>query len=176
MTERSRREEASFRIAQAYLAEGQYESAVQRLRKIIEDAGRVRQAVVCSAGSGLAAMERWGEAEKLLRSVLEEHPSIGPDSPYYHDALVALGKLFYKRGADDPRFYARAIEMLGDEGGAVERYQHSENEQYQREMPTLRYLLADSLRLSADGLVEQAEQARTRLSDWPCGDAHRAFG
>lgn len=160
---KERREEASFRIAQAYLAEGQYESAVQRLRKIIEDApqGEFAKQSYVPLAQGLAAMERWGEAEKLLRSVLEEHPSIGPDSPYYHDALVALGKLFYKRGADDPRFYARAIEMLGDEGGAVERYQHSENEQYQREMPTLRYLLADSLRLSADGLVEQAEQART---------------
>ncbi|MGB1124819.1 MAG: tetratricopeptide repeat protein [Phycisphaeraceae bacterium] len=160
---KERREEASFRIAQAYLAEGQYESAVQRLRKIIEDApqGEFAKQSYVPLAQGLAAMERWGEAEKLLRSVLEEHPSIGPDSPYYHDALVALGKLFYKRGADDPRFYARAIEMLGAEGGAVERYQHSENEQYKREMPTLRYLLADSLRLSADGLVEQAEQART---------------
>ena len=76
-------------------------------------------------------------------------------------AVVALGELFYRRGADDPRFYARAIEVLGDEGGAVERYQHSERKEYQRQMPTLRYMLADSLRLSAMGLTEQAEQART---------------
>ncbi|MBX2852187.1 MAG: tetratricopeptide repeat protein [Phycisphaeraceae bacterium] len=158
-----RREEASFRIAQALLAEGQYESAVQRLRQIIEDSpqGEFAKRSYVPAAQGLAAMKRWGEAEKLLRSVLEHHPSIGPENPYYHDAIVALGKLFYKRGADDPRFYARAIEVLGDEGGAVERYQHSEREEYQREMPTLRYMLADSLRLSADGLAEQAEEART---------------
>lgn len=158
-----RREEASFRIAQAFLAEGQAPSAVQRLRQIIEASPNgqfARQSYVPMA-QGLVVMERWGEAEKLLRSVVEDHPSIGPDSPYFHDALVALGKLFYGRGADDPRFYARAIEVLGEEGGAVERYQHSENPAYQREMPTLRYMLADSLRLSADGLVEQAEQART---------------
>lgn len=158
-----RREEASFRIAQALLAEGQFDSAVQRLRQIIEDSpqGEFAKRSYVPMAQGLAAMERWGEAENLLRSVLEDHPSIGPDNPYYHDALVALGKLFYRRGADDPRFYARAIEALGDEGGAVERYQHSENERYRREMPTLRYMLADSLRLSADGLAEQAEQART---------------
>ncbi|MFK7790992.1 MAG: tetratricopeptide repeat protein [Phycisphaeraceae bacterium] len=158
-----RREEASFRIAQARLAEGQFESAVQRLRKIIEDSpqGEFAKRSYVPMSQGLASLERWGEAEKLLRSVLEDHPSIGPDSPYYHDAMVALGKLFYKRGADDSRFYARAIEVLGDEGGAVERYQHSENERYQRKMPTLRYMLADSLRLSATGLSSQAEQART---------------
>ena len=158
-----RREEATFRIAQALLAEGQYESAVQRLQQIIDDSpqGEFAKRSYVPMAQGLAALERWGEAEKLLRSVLEQHLSIGPDSPYYHDAMVALGKLFYRRGSDDPRFYARAIEVLGDKGGAVERYQHSAEEAYQREMPTLRYMLADSLRLSAEGLTEQAEQART---------------
>lgn len=158
-----RREEASFRIAQALLAENQAEAAVQRLRDIIETSpkGEFAKRSYVPMAQGLSALERWGEAEKLLRAVIEDHPSIGPDSPYYHDALVALGKLFYRRGADDPRFYARAIEVLGDEGGAVERYQHSEKKDYQREMPTLRYMLADSLRLSASGLSEQADQART---------------
>lgn len=158
-----RREEASFRIAQALLAENQAEAAVQRLRDIIEASpkGEFAKRSYVPMAQGLSALDRWGEAEKILRSVIEDHPSIGPDSPYYHDAMVALGKLFYQRGADDPRFYARAIEVLGDEGGAVERYQHSEKENYQRQMPTLRYMLADSLRLSAVGLVEQAEQART---------------
>jgi len=158
-----RREEASFRIAQALLAEGQAEAAVQRLRSIIEESpqGEFAKRSYVPMSQGLGAMGRWGEAEKLLRSVIEDHPSIGPDSPYYHDALVALGRLFYTRGANDPRFYARAIEVLGEEGGAVERYEHSEQEAYVREMPTLRYMLADSLRLSATGLTEQAEQART---------------
>lgn len=158
-----RREEASFRIAQALLAEGQAEAAVHRLRTIVEQSpnGEFAKRSYVPMAQGLSAMGRWGEAEKLLRSVIEDHPSIGPDSPYYHDALVALGQLFYQRGADDPRFYARAIEVLGEEGGAVERYQHSENKQYQREMPALRYMLADSLRLSAVGLSEQAQQART---------------
>ena len=158
-----RREEASFRIAQALLAEGQFNAAVQRLRQIIDDSpqGEFAKRSYVPMAQGLAGIQRWGEAEKLLRSVLEGHPSIGPDSPYYHDALVALGKLFYTRGTEDPRFYARAIEVLGSEGGAVDRYQHSEDPVYQRQMPTLRYMLADSLRLSASGLVEQAEQART---------------
>ncbi|MGB0767553.1 MAG: tetratricopeptide repeat protein [Phycisphaeraceae bacterium] len=159
-----RREEASFRIAQALLAEGQAEAAVQRLRAIIEESpqGEFAKRSYVPMAQGLAAIGRWGEAEKTLRSVIESHPSIGPESPYYHDALVALGKLFYTLGAEDPRFYARAIEVLGDEGGAVQRYEHSEREAYQRSMPTLRYMLADSLRLSADGLAEQADLARTQ--------------
>lgn len=158
-----RREEASFRIAQARLAERQFASAVQRFRQIIEDSpqGEFAKRSYVPMAEGLASVQRWGEAEKLLRSVLEDHPSIGPNSPYYHDAMVALGKLFYKRGEEDPRFYARAIEVLGDEGGAVERWQHSDNQAYLRKMPTLRYMLADSLRLSASGLSDQAEQART---------------
>jgi tetratricopeptide (TPR) repeat protein len=158
-----RREEATFRIAQALLAEGQYESAVQRFRTIIEDSpqGEFAKRSFVPMAQSLAGMQRWGEAEKLLRSATEDYPSIGPDSPYYYDALVALGKLFYNRGAEDPRFYARAIEVLGDEGGAIERFEHSESKRYQRDMPTLRYMLADSLRLSAGGLSEQAEQART---------------
>lgn len=158
-----RREEASFRIAQALLAEGQAEAAVQRLQAIIDTSpkGELAKQSYVPMAQGLSELKRWGEAEKLLRSVIEQHPSIGPDSPYFHDALVALGKLFYQRGADDPRFYARAIEVFGDEGGAVDRFQHSEKKEYKREMPTLRYMLADSLRLSASGLTEQAEQARS---------------
>ncbi|MCG8648770.1 MAG: hypothetical protein MI861_02995, partial [Pirellulales bacterium] len=59
------------------------------------------------------------------------------------------------------RFYARAIEVFGDEGGAVQRYENSQRAEYIRKMPTLRYMLADSLRLSARGLVESAAMART---------------
>lgn len=156
-----RREEASFRVGQALLAEGHAESAVQRFREIVESApsGEWAKQSYVPMAEGLSAMDRWGEAERLLRSVIEDHPSIGPESPYYHDALVALGRLLYTRGAEDPRFYARAIEVLGSEGGAVERYQH--DGRYQSDMPMLRYMLADCLRLSARGLEEEAELART---------------
>ena len=156
-----RREEASFRVAQALLAEGQAEAAVQRFRQIVEGApsGEWAKQSFVPMARGLAETDRWGEAERLLRSVIQDNPSIGPDSPYFHDALVALGRLLYTRGSEDPRFYARAIEVLGNEGGAVDRYMH--DERYQRDLPTLRYMLADSLRLSADGLLKEAEQART---------------
>ena len=156
-----RREEASFRIAQALLARQQPEAAVQRMRKIIEAAptGEWAKRSYVPMAQGLAQLKRWGEAETLLRSVVENHPSIGPDSPYYHDALVALGRLMYQRGSQDPVFYARAIEVLGSEGGVVERY--ARDERYRDEMPVLRYMLADSLRLSARGLIKEAEIART---------------
>lgn len=159
-----RREEASFRIAQALLAEGQAQAAVDRFREIIETAptGEWAKQSYVPMAQGLAELERWGEAENILRSVTDDHPSIGPDSPFFHDALVALGKLMYQRGSDDPAFYSRAIEVLGSEGGAVERYQH--DNRYRHKMPMLRYMLADSLRLSAKGLAEQAQLARTEAS------------
>ncbi len=158
-----KREEASFRVAQALLAEGQAEAAVQRFRAIVEQSpsGELAKRSYVPMARGLSETNRWGEAERLLPSVTEDHPSIGPDSPYFHDALVALGRLLYERGAEDPRYYARAIEVLGEQGGAVERYQNSKDEEHQREMPKLRYMLADSLRQSARGLLDEAEQART---------------
>lgn len=154
-------EEASFRVAQALLAEGKHEAAVQRFRAIVEGSptGELAKRSYVPMAQGLGELGRWDDAERLLRSVVEDHPSIGPESPYYHDALVALGQLYYARGTKDPRFYARAIEVLGEQGGAVERYRRSP--QYAREMPTLLYMLADSLRLSARGLIEEAERART---------------
>jgi len=156
-----RREEANFRVGQALLAEGQSEAAVQRLQQTIDDAptGEWAKRAYVPLSQALSELKRWGEAEKLLRSVIEGHPTIGPESPYYHDALVALGRLMYNRGEEDPRFYARAIEVLGSEGGAVERYMH--DDRYQRELPVLRYMLADCLRLSARGLIAAAESART---------------
>lgn len=156
-----RREEAAFRVAQALLAEDQPAAAVARLRKVIESAptGEWAKQAYAPMAQGLSELDRWDEAEALLRSVVEDHPSIGPESPYYHDALVALGRLLYKRGEQDPVYYARAIEVLGTDGGAVGRYQH--DDRYRREVPILRYMLADCLRLSAQGLVDAAEQART---------------
>lgn len=156
-----KREEATYRIAQALLAEDQPKAAVARLREIIETSptGKWALASYVPMAQGLQATGEWKEAESLLRSVIEQHPSIGPDSPYYHDALLAMGHLFYTRGAEDPRYYARAIEVLGSDGGAVERYER--DERYQDEMPVLHYMLADCLRLSASGLIESAQLART---------------
>jgi len=156
-----RREEAAYRVAQALLAEGQHDAAVQRFRQIIDSApaGEWAKRSYVPMSQALAAADRWDEAENLLRSVIEDHPSIGPESPFFHDALIALGKLLYNRGSQDPSYYARAIEVLGDEGGAVERFRH--DPRYQDEMPRLRYMLADALRLSARVLIEAAEQART---------------
>ncbi|MFN3166339.1 MAG: hypothetical protein ACE37H_04660 [Phycisphaeraceae bacterium] len=170
-----KREQASFRVAQALLAEGQAAAAVQRFREIIDTApsGEWAKPSYVPMARGLSEIGKWGEAERLLRSVLENHPSIGPDSAFYHDALIALGQLYYSRGTDEPSFYARAIEVLGEEGGAVERiqlYVHNvESDQADsaylrdllRKLPQLRYMLADSLRLSARGLLTEAEQART---------------
>lgn len=160
-----RREEAMFRLGQAYLADGQYGAARDYLGRLIDASASSQWAMrsYVPLSRAMVAVDDWDPAERLLRGVVEDHVAIGPDSDYYRDALIELGTLYYRRGTQNDAFYARAIEVLGEEGGAVERYAtQDENStagagQYMPELaPKLRYMLADCLRLSALGLGQQA--------------------
>ncbi|XAL99019.1 tetratricopeptide repeat protein [Phycisphaeraceae bacterium D3-23] len=149
------REQAMFRLGQSYLADGQYGAARDQLKGLIESADTSQWAMqsYVPLSRALVALDEWDAAEQWLRSVVEDHRAIGPGSPYFRDALIELGTLYYRRGSQDDTYYARGIEVLGDAGGAVERYGH-DNEQSAK----LRYMLADCLRLSAFGLGRQAAQ------------------
>jgi len=168
--EPARLEEARFRLGQAYLADGEFEAAAGYFRELI-DASQTsewsKRAYVPLA-QAYSALGRWDEAEVWLRAVTEDHPAINPDSDYFRDATIALGTLYYRRGAENGEYYARAIEVLGNEGGAVERYAHERytnpssqdfNKNLAQLAPRLRYMLADCLRLSAEDLGARAFDA-----------------
>ena len=158
-----RREEARFRLGQAFLADGQHAVSRDHLNRLIEGSQTSQWAMrsYVPLSRAMVAMDDWDQAERLLRSVVEDHVAIGPESVFFRDALIELGTLYYRRGAQDDVYYARAIEVLGEAGGAVERYatqdEDGPNDQYLPDLAAkLRYMLADCLRLSAQGLAREA--------------------
>lgn len=171
-----KREEAMFRLGQAYLAADMPAAAIERFEELIEKSDNsafAHEAYVPMARAYQAA-EEWDKAEKMLTWVTRSHPSIGPTSPYFRDALIELGGFYYRRGQDNPEYYARAIEVLGEDGGALGRYcrpglPEEANEEDERKKisyiygPRLRFMLADSLRLSAAGLLKRAQDSRSEV-------------
>ncbi|MEM9414052.1 MAG: hypothetical protein AAGA29_01070 [Planctomycetota bacterium] len=165
--ESGRREEAMFRLGQACLADRQYGAARDQLQGLIEGADTSQWAMQAYVplSRALVGLDEWDKAEQWLRYVVEDHRAIGPDSPFFRDALIELGTLYYRRGSQDDTYYARGIEVLGDAGGAVERYgngQGAGEDEDESDVISLeaklRYMLADCLRLSAFGLGRQAAQ------------------
>ncbi|MEM6392332.1 MAG: tetratricopeptide repeat protein [Planctomycetota bacterium] len=145
--EDDRRVRAKLNLGLALMADRQYDPAVQRFEELIRNhpaAPYVTDAYVPLARS-LQALDRFNEAERILLSVVTDHPTITPDSDAYRDALIDLGSLYHAQGSNpttnQPAAYARAIERLAE---AVERYGNS------RKGPRLRFLLADALRRSVD--------------------------
>jgi len=164
-----RREEAMFRLGQAFLADGQFGAARDQFRGLIEasDTSEWAKKAYVPLSRALVSMDEWDQAEQALRDVVEDHRAIGPESGYFRDALIELGGLYYRRGSQDDTYYARAIEVLGEEGGAVERYAGPRVPRPDEEDDDgddvalgarLRYMLADCLRLSAEGLGRQSAQ------------------
>ncbi|MEM1355212.1 MAG: hypothetical protein AAGH88_10055 [Planctomycetota bacterium] len=166
-----KREEARYELGRAYLAAGMPQAAIEHLEALTRESQNSAYAFEAYVPLARAyqAVEDWERAEKLLRWVTEGHPSIGPTSPYFRDALVELGGLYYRRGQDNAAYYSRAIEVLGEEGGAISRFfttalDDEDGEKWQaKHGPRLRFMLADSLRLSAAGLLKRARDARSEL-------------
>ncbi|MEM1211541.1 MAG: tetratricopeptide repeat protein [Planctomycetota bacterium] len=141
--EDDRRVRAKLNLGLALMADRQHEPAVQRFEELIRNhpaAPFVTDAYVPLARC-LQALGRFGEAERILLSVVTNHPTITPESESYREALIDLGSLYHAQGTDQPDAFARAIERLTE---AVERYGNT------RQGPRLRFLLADALRRSVD--------------------------
>lgn len=168
-----RREQARYELGRAYLAAGMPLAAIEHLEELTRhsEASQYAYEAYVPLARAYQTVEDWERAEKLLRWVTEGHPAIGPTSPYFRDALIELGGLYYRRGQQNPEYYARAIEVLGEDGGALGRYcrpgQTEEDAQganiAMKYGPRLRYMLADSLRLSAAGLLKRAQDARSEV-------------
>jgi len=83
------------------------------------------------------------EAERVLLSVVTDHPALRPESREYREALIELGQLYYRRGAEGD--YEKAIRRLDE---VVKRYGKDGS------LPELYFKLGDAYRKS----VQQIQQ------------------
>ena len=143
-----RRNEATFRLAQAYHAELSYESAAQYYEQVIAE--HPRSADASRSHVPLArcylALGRPSEAQRQLQQVLAGERHLKPDALDYRDALIELGKLYYDSGE-----FATAIEQLDK---AAKRYADDPR------INEILYRLADSYRSQAAGIEEQKKIQR----------------
>ena len=130
-----------FRLAQAYQAEGQFDAAINLYTTLNENNPKSPEAyasLVPLARCYLAqGVEGWQQAEHVLRSVVTDHEALRPESREYREALIELGRLYYRRGEEGD--YERAIERLGE---AVARYSDESR------LPGILFQLADAYRKS----------------------------
>jgi tetratricopeptide (TPR) repeat protein len=138
-----RRPEAVFRLAQAYHAELDYESAVHRYEQVLAEHPRshVASRSHVPLARCLLALGRRPEAQRQLVLVVSGRARLEPDSLDYRDALIELGSLHY-----DSEDYVQAIERLHQ---AVQRYPDDDR------IDEIRFRLADSYRREAIGLEPQ---------------------
>ncbi|MEM7681066.1 MAG: tetratricopeptide repeat protein [Planctomycetota bacterium] len=143
-----RRVRALFALGKALLADGQPDSAIERLESLLRDhpSAPVATEAYVPLARAFASVGREAESEQTLLAVVTDHPAITPESPSYREALVDLGRLYHRRGEGDPRAFAQAIERLDE---AVRRYGQDDGG------ARLRFLLADSLRKSVGALDDE---------------------
>lgn len=147
-----RRDEARFRLAQAYQARGDYEAAETRYRELIDEAAEGRGGPFADASYVplarvlLSNMEESDDeqAKQLLSAVVEGRVG-GADTTAYRDALVLLAGMHYRAGE-----YAQAIMRLEE---AVARYPDDAH------APALLFDLADSHRRDAAAIARTLEGA-----------------
>ncbi|MFA9478638.1 tol-pal system YbgF family protein [Phycisphaerales bacterium AB-hyl4] len=142
-------------LGKAYLADGQYSPAIDLFLELINDHPRSPEAydsLVPLARSYIGAQQH-DAAERTLLTVVTDHEAISPETNEYRHALIELGRLYYRMGADDGDHYIAAIERLEE---AVERYGHTDHS------PTLRYLLADAYRKSIERLEEEIQSRQVQ--------------
>jgi tetratricopeptide (TPR) repeat protein len=144
---------ATQRLAQAYQADGQYEQAIELYSRLIEQNPKSPEAyasLVPLARCHLARGDQYmAEAERVLRSVVTNHPALRPESQEYRQALIELGQLYYRRGSDGD--YEQAIERLAE---VIARYGSDQNP---ADHAQLQFQLADAYRKSVQQIDTKLE-------------------
>lgn len=132
-------------LAMAYMADGQYATAGELFKELVEQHPKhaaAHMSLVPLARCHVALGE-YDQAQRVLEHVINDHPAITPEARSYRDALIELGKLYYQR--ED---YPRAVETLEL---AVERYGESEG------AAALKFRLADAYRQSVESLSKSMD-------------------
>ncbi len=141
-----------YRLGRAYQASGQFDTAIDRLEELVTQHPKSPEAydsLVPLAQCYLAkGADYWSKAEHLLTTVVSDHEALRPESTEYRDALIELGRLYYRRG--DAGDYDRAIARLDE---AAKRYSDDEN------ITELLFQLADAYRKSVEQIEQELEKA-----------------
>ncbi len=141
----------TFRLAQAYQAEARFDEAIALYRQLQQTnpkSPEAYDALVPLARCYLAkGLDSWGLAEHVLKSVVTDHEALRPESNEYREALIELGRLYYRRGETGD--YEKAIEALSE---AVERYGDDE------QLPDLLFQLGDASRKSVLQIDDRLRQ------------------
>ena len=140
-----RRLSALNHLAKAYLADEQYEPAIELFLQLLDDHPHTLEAYdsLVPLARAYLGVDKTDAAERTLLKVVTDHEAITPESEQYEQALIALGKLYYRLGEKQSQHYVSAIERLTE---AVKRYGNTE------QGPTLRFLLADAYRKSVPAI------------------------
>ncbi|MCE9592224.1 MAG: tetratricopeptide repeat protein [Planctomycetes bacterium] len=141
----SRQLVARLRLGQAYEADRQFQAALDQFQLIQAKEPRSPEAYAALVPMArcMVALRHPDDAERILRHVITNHPTITPDSEAYRQAIIELSGLYYRAGR-----FADAIPYLSF---AVDRYRD------QPEAPTLRFRLADAYRRSVEELAKAME-------------------
>ncbi|MBI1369501.1 MAG: tetratricopeptide repeat protein [Planctomycetes bacterium] len=142
---------AMFRLAQAQQATGNYDQAVALYKQLIEEHPKSPEAyaslVPLARSYILQGPTKVDLAEQVLLSVVTDHPALRPESTEYREALIELGQLYYRRGAEGD--YEKAIARLDE---VAERYG---GEAGPTQMPELMFQLGDAYRKSVQQIDEK---------------------
>ncbi|MCC5827925.1 MAG: tetratricopeptide repeat protein [Phycisphaeraceae bacterium] len=157
--------EARHRLGMAYMAMGRESDllvAREHFRAIIDQHRNspmaIRSFVPLARCELLLGDPR--QAQARLEEALD-HPVNTPETDVYRDALIQLGRLHHQEG-----HYIAAIERLS-EAADPRRYGST------RLAPTLLYLLADSLRMSARAIAEQLDYPMPHVQREELKETHR---
>lgn len=146
-----RRLNVMYRLAQAYQAEAQFSVAASMYRELIESNPKSPEAyasLVPLARCYLAqGADHWARAEQVLLSVVTDNEALRPESREYREALIELGRLYYRRGGEGD--FVRAIERLEE---ASTRYGSDEVS------PAMLFQLGDAYRKSVAQIDEKLAQ------------------
>lgn len=144
---------ATLRLGRSYQASGRFDEAIVLFKQLVEEhpkSPEAYQSLVPLASSYInTTPPRIDAAEQVLRSVVEDHPALRPESNEYREALIALGQLYYRRGGEGD--YGRAIERINE---AVSRYGTD------LRIPELRFQLGDSYRKSVEQITAKLESGQ----------------
>ncbi len=170
--------QAMHRLAQAYRADGQLDVAITVFQRLVDEHPTSQPTYESLVPLARAYMDKrtpaaTKKAEDILLSIVVDHPTLGPASRQYREALADLGRLYVERG--EPGDFEKGISRLqevitryGDKAGDIGETQYLLGNAYRRSVVELEKRLRDPLSPAQRAEIEgerasRLEKARLNL-------------